>query len=553
MSSVDTGGSREDLEERHRRALEELEEARERWRLILETANDAYIAIDAESRILDWNARAEELLGWPADEAIGRRLSDTVIPERFRDAHHEGIERYRRTGEGPVLFQRLELPALHREGHEIVTEITIWPSPHADGQRFNAFLRDVRGRRRMERDSRLQQRVTAAANATSDVRTALTAAIAEICETVGWPVGHVYLRDEDDTDRVVPTDWWYVEDDGFAAFQGITEGSAFLRGRGLPGRVLETGEPAWIVDVAEDPNFPRHGVAHQVGLRTGMAFPVLSGDRVVAVLEFFSRERSEPDVPLLELMRTIGTQLGRVAERQSGREQLERTNEELEQANETKTRLVSVVSHELRSPLTAIHGFSDLLLEDWTVTPDEEWREIVDSIRRQSRRLFRLVDDLLTLSRLESRAVEARKGTVRVADAIAAVAADLGFAEDLEIDGPEDATAEADQDHVTQILVNLLTNARRYGSPPYRVEVRRGASGPDPHVDVRVCDAGEGVDPDFVPRLFDPFTRGRVTDGEGTGLGLSIVAGLVAANAGEVWYEALDPGSCFAVRLPAAP
>lgn len=83
MSLRDTPSVDGTLEERHRDALEALEEARERWRLILDTANDAYIAIDPDSRILDWNRQAEELFGWSTTEAVGQRLTELIIPERL--------------------------------------------------------------------------------------------------------------------------------------------------------------------------------------------------------------------------------------------------------------------------------------------------------------------------------------------------------------------------------------------------------------------------------------------------------------------------------------
>ncbi len=551
-STSDAAAGADDLEERHRATLEELQQARERWRLILQTANDAYIAIDVDSRVVTWNDRAEEMFGWTAEEAVGRPLTELVIPERFHQAHRRGIEHYRETGEGPVLFERLELPACHRDGRELPIEITIWPSPDGEGERFNAFLRDISERRRVERDTELQERVTVAANATSEVEAALQTAIDEVCRTVGWPVGHAYLLDPEDDGRLVPTGLWHLSDPSFEPFREVTEGTAFLAGNGLPGRVLGSGDPDWIVDVVEDDNFPRFGVAEEVGLHTAMAFPVLSGEHVEAVLEFYSRERTEPDDQMLELMGRIGTQLGRVFERQRSRHALEEANEELREANEMKGRLVSVVSHELRSPLTAIHGFAELLRDDWDETPDDEKLEIVDSIERQSRRLFRLVDDLLTLSRLDTHTVEARAEPVELGPVVESVAADLGLSPQLEIEGPRDAAAMADRDHLVRILVNFLTNARRYGRPPFTVQIRRGAEGSQAHVDLRVCDTGPGVPEEFVPRLFEPFTRAKVTEGEGTGLGLSIVRGLADANEGSAWYEDLDPGASFVVRLPAA-
>src|SRR5262249_34536485 len=91
----------------------------------LDDALDAFIGIDAESRIVAWNVQAAATFGWSAEEAIGRMLWDTIIPPAFRDAHRRGMERFRKTGQAPVVSQRLELSALHRDGREFPVEITI--------------------------------------------------------------------------------------------------------------------------------------------------------------------------------------------------------------------------------------------------------------------------------------------------------------------------------------------------------------------------------------------------------------------------------------------
>jgi signal transduction histidine kinase len=109
------------------------------------------------------------------------------------------------------------------------------------------------------------------------------------------------------------------------------------------------------------------------------------------------------------------------------------------------------------------------------------------------------------------------------------------------------AMVEADPDHIYQIFVNLLVNARRYGAPPIRISIESD----DRDVTVRVSDEGEGVPAEFVPHLFDDFTQAPHTGrAQGSGLGLAIVKGLVETEGGEVWYERLEPqGACFAVRL----
>ncbi|NUQ73188.1 MAG: PAS domain S-box protein [Polyangiaceae bacterium] len=137
-----------------------------------------------------------------------------------------------------------------------------------------------------------------------------------ICEHTGWEIGHVYTRAPNQPDLLVPTSLWHVADpSSFEVFRRVTEATQLAAGEGLPGRVLSTGRAAWIMDVLQDPNFPRRQAAQELGIRAGLAFPVLVGQDVVAVLEFFTSHPHEPDSSLLEVMDYIGAQLGRVVER----------------------------------------------------------------------------------------------------------------------------------------------------------------------------------------------------------------------------------------------
>ena len=116
-------------------------------RAVLEGAHEAFIAMDARGVIIDWNPAAEATFGWSRREAVGRVLAATIVPARYRDSHRRGLQRYLGTGEGPVLGQRLELEALHREGFEFPVELTISARRSGDVELFNAFLHDISDRR----------------------------------------------------------------------------------------------------------------------------------------------------------------------------------------------------------------------------------------------------------------------------------------------------------------------------------------------------------------------------------------------------------------------
>lgn len=132
------------------RATKALAESEDRQRQIVDTATDAFVGMDSTGLIISWNTAAESLFGWSRDEAIGARLSETIMPVRYRAAHDQGLARYLDTGEAVVFGKRLELDALHRDGHEVPMELSIWPVRVGTSVCFNAFVHDIGDRRRAQ-------------------------------------------------------------------------------------------------------------------------------------------------------------------------------------------------------------------------------------------------------------------------------------------------------------------------------------------------------------------------------------------------------------------
>jgi len=130
-----------------REAMARLQESEARANLIVDTAHDAFVGIDREGRIVEWNAQSTATFGWTRAEALGRPLADTIIPPEFRARHTEGLRRFHATGEAPILNRRLELRGMHRSGREFPIELTVTsPLSAGDGLVFGAFLRDISDR-----------------------------------------------------------------------------------------------------------------------------------------------------------------------------------------------------------------------------------------------------------------------------------------------------------------------------------------------------------------------------------------------------------------------
>jgi signal transduction histidine kinase len=224
---------------------------------------------------------------------------------------------------------------------------------------------------------------------------------------------------------------------------------------------------------------------------------------------------------------------------------------ELQSANETMRDFVAIASHDLRTPISVIRGFADVLASDGGSISHEERRSYLDAIGRQSDHLARLVEDLLTVSRIDARAVEPRPAAVDVESAVRRAVQDSRHAAgEILVETTPGLRANADPEHLARILQNYIDNAFAYGRPPVRVTT----SGNGSSVQIRVIDAGVGVPPEFVPRMFEKFARAdkaKSSKAQGTGLGLSIVRGLARAGGGEAWYErAPSGGACFVVSFP---
>jgi signal transduction histidine kinase len=253
-----------------------------------------------------------------------------------------------------------------------------------------------------------------------------------------------------------------------------------------------------------------------------------------------------------ELLNALGVIFSLALERTRALESEQAKARELAQVSKLKDEFVAMASHELRTPLTSILGFTQTVRGMHDQLTEAQRDEFLEIVENQAVRLQRLVEDMLTLSRIESGGLKVNSEAVSVRRAIDDAAMALS-ATSLAIDCDENLAVQADPHHLHQILINYLTNAMRYGQEPYRMAA--WASKDAKRVTIVVEDKGAGVPADFVPRLFDRFSQAPQAgqSATGTGLGLSIVKQMARAQGGEVWYEPREGGgSRFGVTLPAA-
>ncbi|MBI2824774.1 MAG: PAS domain S-box protein [Planctomycetia bacterium] len=140
----------------------QLQRSQERLQSILDTAYSAYVAIDEQGLIIDWNRQAEATFGYPREEALGRALAHMIIPPPYRGRHLAGLQRFLATGQGPVFNRRLEMEARHRDGHEFPVDLTIWHLRDEHGWTFHALVHDATELREAQRLAMAAERQAAA-------------------------------------------------------------------------------------------------------------------------------------------------------------------------------------------------------------------------------------------------------------------------------------------------------------------------------------------------------------------------------------------------------
>ena len=526
------------------------------YRGILDTALDCIITIGSGGHVLEFNPAAERVFGFSRDEAIGKELADLIIPPRMREQHRRGLAHYLKTGEGPVIGKRIEIAGVRKDGSEILVELTITALKIDHEPLFTAYLRDITERVRNDR-RRLAQYTVASLLAGSWTLEEASSAILQTIASIGdWALSGLWIYDET-IGRLRCRAFWQAGSDNLKKFGQFSQTVQFRMGEGLPGRVWESNEPAWIHDVTVDKNFPRAPAAKEAGLRGGFAFPLFAGRAVNGVIELFSHDFAEPDNDLLQLVAALGSQIGLFIERRRMEKELERAKENAEAASTAKDRFLAILSHELRTPLNPVLLWADGVLNQPGVDP-----EIEQGLRMVCRNIeleARLIDDLLDLTRIARGKLQLRLQPADahelVRHAIEIVRADLD-SRHIQLSVALEATSHqvnVDPPRLEQVFWNILRNACKFTADGGAISIRSYSSAPN-SITVEMTDNGVGIEPEFLEKIFAAFEQLEMRR-EGLGLGLAISKAIVEMHGGSIraQSEGQGKGATFAVTLPAAP
>ncbi len=287
---------------------------------------------------------------------------------------------------------------------------------------------------------------------------------------------------------------------------------------------------------------------------------VVYDNRIGALEVYYLEEKPEiGEGPFLKeersLINTIAERLGKITERKKAEEDLRRAIEELKALDKMKSDFVSNVSHELRSPMTSIKGYTDLILMGIAGKINQKQREFLITVKKNADRLTRLIDDLLDISRLDAGRIELNLQTLNIPGLVQEIVKSYQIEArarkiSLETDLPEEfPLLRADSDRIKQVLTNLVGNALKFTPPQGKIVL--GFQGKKKEALFWVKDTGPGIAQKDLSTIFEKFQQLGKRKKTGTGLGLAIAKGLVELHKGRIWAESQrGKGSAFYFALP---
>jgi PAS domain S-box-containing protein len=520
---------------------------------VLGVALDAYVAMDPAGRVIGWNPAAEATFGYNRAQACGRDVADLIVPERYRAAHRAGLARLNAGDPGRVLGQRLQLEAVHADGHEFPLEMALTVTDTPTGRVFHAFCQDVTTARRVSRFSDVEAAVFRGLAEAPSSRIAATQVVKALGTKMGWPVVELWLAD--DSQQILACAARHTTPGRKLGKFALDELEPSL---GLPGRVHQHGQALWIPDLAADTVSLRSRAAARVGLHVAVGVPICTGGHALGALCVYGEHTEDPEHSLTTLLTGIAAQVGQYLERR-------RAEELAVELAHTKDEFLTLVTHELRNPLGAITATASLLEEELATLLDSDQRQYLHIIVRSAGRLAAMTNDLLDLARLESGHLAIHPAPTDLSDIIRHTVDTLAThsaAKDLTVtvDTPTKLDLYADGSRLQQVCDNLLSNAVKYtpagGAITITATLDHHHTDP-PWITWSIADTGIGIPPDERPHLFRRFYRASTALDQripGTGLGLVITRTIIERHGGTITLaDHHGPGTTFRIRIPTNP
>jgi PAS domain S-box-containing protein len=521
-------------------------------RLLVEGVGDyAIYMLDAEGRVASWNTGAQRIKGYRADEILGRNFSCFYPPEDI--ASGRPAEQLRCA----VAAGRFEEEGwrVRKDGSRLWANVVITPVYDASGtlRGFAKVTRDVTGRRRAEEllrlnEARLEALVRLNQMTGAALREITDFALESAVALTGSKIGYLAFLNDDES--VLTMHSWSKA--AMAQCAIIDKPIVYpVVGTGLWGEAVRQRKPVFTNDYqADNPLKKGHPEGHVKMLRH-MNAPIFDGERIVIVAGVGNKDApyDDSDVRQLTLLMQGTWQL---IQRKRAAEAISRYNEQLEEANRELEAFSYSVSHDLRTPLRCLDGFSLALIEDCGDTLDERAKDYLHRIRAASQRMGVLIDDLLELSRITRQDLNRRSVDLsRMARLVEQELRGLEPGRDVEFVIEDGVIARGDEVLLRTVLQQLLENAWKFTSRQPRARIGFGRTSSEGQAVYFVRDNGVGFEMEYADQLFGAFHRlHTAAEFPGSGIGLATVQRVIQRHGGRIWADAApNRGATFYFTL----
>ena len=424
-------------------------------------------------------------------------------------------------------------------------------------------LHEIRERRQTEAEMQLLRDVAIGIGVAEDMEQALRHVLIQICNTTEWDYAEIWVPDLEQS-HLVCYPAWFTRRAGMEEFRKVSLPLTFAKGEGFPGKAWTEARPIMLHKLGDPDRFVRATAAIDAGLKSAVAVPVLSGDAVQLILCFYFSAAEELASSRVQVVSAVAAQVGLLIGRKKAEDEVRTLNQDLERrvaerteellaANRELEAFTYTVSHDLRAPLRAINGFSNLLSESNAENLDERGRRYLHTIAEATRRMGQLIDDLLMFAKLNRQQIRSETISLDLMfdDMLEELRIIEGFREVM-IERGELPAIHGDRLLIRQAFFNLLSNAFKFTRKRSDARIVIAGERQPGSVVISIADNGTGFDMKYANRLFGIFQRLHSEDDfEGTGVGLSIVHRVVHRHGGRVWFEAAEgEGATFSVMLP---
>lgn len=519
--------------------IENLEEKQARLAAIIESSEDAIISKDLNGRITSWNKAAELMFGYTEEEVLGQLIYILIPNERYDE--EEMILSTLRQGKRIEHFETVRKTKI---GGELAVSITVSPIKNAKGVIIGAskIARNITRQKQNEERLQMIYSIGKTISAQLDVPTILQKVTDATTQLCGAAFGAFFYNKTDSKGEALTL---YTlsgaPKETFAKFSTPRNTAVFKTTFDGEGIVRSD-------DITKDPrygkNYPHKGQPEgHLPVVSYLAVPVISQSGIPIGSLLFGHPRpgmftSEHET----LVAAIASQAAIALDNA-------KLYDEINLINNKKDQFIGFASHELKTPLTTIKGYLQL-----AESAEIAAQEIIPKISKQLGRLESIIADLLDISKIQAGKLDLHFSKTSLKDILKESVELIDVSDHtIEVDNPsEDITVLADHQKITQVLVNLLTNAVKYSMPGTTISVTAILLGDQ--IQISVTDQGIGIPEEHLQRIFDQFYRissiGK-TKPKGVGLGLYISKEIMEAHSGKIWAESTEgKGSTFYIQFP---